>query len=204
MKTPNFIWIKYPKQLENTIQHGSLILDFVPHYKPEWHSILKGEAHSIPEKNDLGIVDILIPGDTIYFHYLSADEENMHKEDGVNYLRIPMHKIFCYVRDGKIIPYGGHVLAKSVFDEDVEEVEVDGKKIPAKLSKSGLVTSLDVSFRENLSKVCYIGQPLEWDEPLEVVPGDIVIMEQLSHHKNIIENIEYFVFSQSDILAILQ
>lgn len=210
MKTPNHVWVKYPKMLENTIQHGSLVLDFVPDFKKEWHSILKGIVHSAPDKNDFGIQEKLteewafIGGDLIYFHYLMADEEKMLKEDGENYLRVDMDKIFCYVRDGKIVPYGGYVLAKSIFDDNVEEVEVGGVKIPAKIGASGLVTSLDVSFRENLSKICYIGLPLEQEEALEVLPGDIVVMEKLSHHKYTIEGIEYFVFNQSDILAKIQ
>lgn len=202
MNTPNHIWILYPKMLENTIQSGNLILDFVPDYHPEWNLILKGDVHSVPEKNDFRITDKLALGDTVYFHYLISDEENMIKEDGKNYLRIPMDKVFCYVRDGKITPYGGYVLAKSVFDNDVEEVDVDGKKIPARVAPSGLVTSLDVSFKINLSKVCYIGQPLDGDELLEVSPGDVVVMEKMAQHKYKIENIEYFVFHQEDILAI--
>tara|TARA_R110000772_G_scaffold33142_4_gene80797 strand:- start:294 stop:959 length:666 start_codon:yes stop_codon:yes gene_type:complete len=217
MKTPNHTWIKYPKLLENTIQHGSLILDFVPDYHPEWNLILKGEVHSSPEKNDFRIQDKLQDGDVIYFKYIVADEENMHEEEiwestesfGMtvkqkvkrNYLRVPMNDIFCYVRDGEIIPYGGHVLAKSIFDDDIEEIEVEGKMIPAKLSKSGLVTDLDVSFRENLSKIIHIGLPLDGGEELELSPGEVVVMEKMSHHKYTIEDVEYFVFHQDDILA---
>jgi len=207
MRTPNHCWVRYPQQLENKISHGSLILDFDPSFHPEWNLILKGVVHSAPETNDFGIQEKLfedwdfLPGDTIWFHYLAADEENMIKENGENYLRVPMNQIFCYVRSGKITCYGGYVLAKSIFDDDVEQVEVEGKMIPAKLSVSGLVTDLDISFRENLSKIVHIGLPLEGEEELGVVPGDVVVMEKCSHHKYKIENEDYFVFHQEDILA---
>jgi len=207
MFTPNHVWVRYPKQLENKISHGSLILDFDPSFHPEWNLILKGVVHSAPETNDFGIQEKLIEdwefvvGDTIYFHFLIADEENMIKENGENFLRVPMNQIFCYVRENKITCYGGYVLAKSIFDDDVEQVEVEGKMIPAKLSASGLVVDLDISFRENLSKIVHIGLPLQGEEELGVVPGDIIVMESQNHHKYTIEGIDYFVFHQSDIIA---
>ena len=207
MRTKNHIWVLYPQQFENKAQHGSLTLYLDTSYSPEWHSILKGVVHSVPETNDFGIQEKLIEdwefvvGDTIYFKYLVADEENMLKEGGENFLRVPMNDIFCYVRKGQIFTYGGHVLAKSIFDDDVEQVEVEGKMIPAKLSKSGLVTDLDISFRENLSKIAYIGLPLEGDEELDLAPGDVVVMESHCHHKYIIEGAEYFVFHQQNIMA---
>jgi len=187
--------------LESRIQKGSLNLYLDPSYSPEWHSILHGIVHNTPETNDFGIVDKLQAGDKVFFKYLCSDEEEMLKENGENYLRVPMNQIFCYVRSGKITCYGGYVLAKSIFDDDVEQVEVEGKLIPARLSKSGLVTDLDISFRENLSKIVHIGLPLDGEEELGVVPGDVVVMEKMSHHKYTIENEDYFVFHQEDILA---
>lgn len=207
MRTKNYVWVRYPKQFENTIQHGSLTLYLDSSYSPEWHSVLHGVVHSAPETNDFGIQEKLIEdwefvvGDTIWFHYLASDEDQMHKENGENYLRVPMNQIFCYVRSGKITCYGGYVLAKSIFDDDVEQVEVEGKMIPAKLSTSGLVTDLDISFRENLSKVVHIGLPLKGEEELGVVPGDIVVMDKMNHHRYKIENVDYFVFHQSEIMA---
>lgn len=203
MHTPNHVWIKYPKMLEDKIQHGSLILDFDPSYKPEWNSILHGEVFSVPEKNDFRIQDKLQVGDKVYFHYLEADEENMLEEDGNNYLKIAMNNIFCYVRDGKIIPYGGYVLSKSIYDDDVEQVEVDGAIIPAKLSKSGLVVDIDIDHRENFSKIHYIGLPLAGEETLDVSIGDVVAMESQCHHKYEIEGIEYFVFHQEHLMAVV-
>jgi len=201
MKTKNYAWLLYPEMLEIKIQKGSLNLYLDPSYSPEWHSILYGVVHDAPETNDFGIVDKLLPGDKAYFKYLCSDEEQMLKEGNENFLRVQMDQIFCYVRNGSITPFGGWVLAKSIFDEGVVEVEVEGKMIPAKLSASGLVTDLDISFRENLSKIVHIGLPLAGEEELGVAPGDIVVMEKMSHHKYQIEGIEYFVFHQSDILA---
>lgn len=201
MRTKNHCWLLYPNLLENKIQKGSLSLYLDPSFAPEWHSVLHGIVHDVPETNDFGIQDKLQIGDKVFFKYIVADEENMLKEDGENYLRVPMNLIFCYVRDGVIIPYAGYVLAKSIFDDDVEQVEVEGKLIPAKLSKSGLVTNLDISFKENLSKIAYIGQPIEGEEDLGLVPGDVAIMESHNHHRYTIEGVEYFVFHQSDIIA---
>ena len=205
MKTPNHIWVKYPKMFNETIETKSgLILSKINDYKPEWNAILNGEVavlapHISPT---LGIDDEILIGDRVYFHYLVADEENILEEGGEKYLRVPVYKIFCLVRAGKIIPYGGHVLAKPVYSDDIQDVDVDGKKVMAKVTKSGLVTEVNVGYIKNSSEVFHIGKPLKGEPELGVEPGDIVVMDKHSHNEYEIEGETYHIYEQRDLLCI--
>jgi co-chaperonin GroES (HSP10) len=203
MRTPYHAWVEYPKMFEETIETRSgLILAKVNDYKPEWHAILHGEVYSPPTKTN--IKQEILPGDKIYFHYLAADSEEMmtSPDNGRKMLRVPESSIFCIVRNGEIIPYGGHVFAKPVYSDDIQEVDVDGKKIMARVSNSGLVTSTQVSFIKNSTIVKHIGPPLHGDD-LGVVPGDMVFMEPNSHKEYEVEGEKYHIFEQSDILCII-
>jgi co-chaperonin GroES (HSP10) len=203
MKTPYHVWVEYPKMFEDTIETKTgLILSKVNDYKPEWHAILHGMVFTPPTKTK--IKQEILPGDKIYFHYLAADEEEImtHPDNGRKMLRVPESSIFCIVREGKIIPYGGHVFAKPMYSDDIQEVEVGGKKIMARVSASGLVTSTQVSFIKNSTVVKYIGESLD-GEDLGVRPGDTVVMEVNSHKEYEIEGEKYHVFEQSDILCII-
>lgn len=201
MKTPYHVWIEYPEMFEKTIETKSgLILAKVNDYKPEWHAILHGIiAFESPKSN---INQKLSVGEKIYFHYLAADEEEMYKLDGKRYLKVPEESIFCVIRDGEIIPYGGHVFAKPIYSDDIKEVDVDGKKIMAKVSASGLVTSTAVSYIKNSTTVVHIGPSLN-GEDLGVRPGDRVVMEQNSHKEYDIEGEKYHIYEQSDILCVI-
>lgn len=206
MKTPNHVWVKYPKMFEDKIQLKSgLVLDKINDYKPEWHATLFGEISDLAPfiHPSLKIEDELQVGDRIYFHYLVADEKNIHEQDGEKFLRVPVYKIFCVVRDGQIIPYGGFVLAKPVYSDDVSEVDVDGKKIMAKVSASGLVTSVEVTYKKDCSKIYFIGKPLRDAPDLGVVPGDEVMMHKNSHAEYEIEGEKYHIYEQQDLLCII-
>lgn len=206
MKTPNHVWVEYPKMFNDKIETKSgLILSKVNDYKPEWHAILHGNIVSLSPFNHpaLRFDDELFFGDKIYFHYLVAIEDNIHEQDGRKFLRVPLYKIFCVVRDGVIIPYGGFVLAKPVYSDDISEVDVDGKKIMAKVSASGLVTTTEVSYNKNTSVVCHIGKPLKGDPDLGVVPGDKVMMHKNSHAEYEIEGDTYHIYEQQDLLCII-
>jgi len=201
MNTPYHTWVEYPKMFKDTIETKTgLILAKVNDYKPEWNAILHGIVFTPPSKTK--IRQEIFPGDKIYFHYLSADEQEMmiHPENGRKMLRVPESSIFCIVRNGEIIPFGGHVLAKPIYSEDIKEIDVDGKKIMARVSDSGLVTSTEVSYIKNSSKVCYIGDSLN-GEDLGVKAGDTVVMEINSHKEYEIEGENYHIYEQTDMLC---
>lgn len=206
MKTPNHVFVRYPKMFNETIETKSgLILSKINDYKPEWHAILHGEVavlapHISPTLN---IDDDIQIGDKVYFHYLVADQDNLHEQDGVQYLRVPVYKIFCVVRDGVIIPYGGFVLAKPEYSCDISEIDVDGKKIMAKLSPSGLVTTTEVTYNKNMSIVHHIGKPLKNAPNLGVKQGDKVMMHKNSHAEYEIEGEKYHIYEQQDLLCII-
>jgi co-chaperonin GroES (HSP10) len=199
MKTPFHVWVDYPSTFEETIETKTgLILTKVNDYKPEWHAILHGEVLTPPSKTRMD--QELILGDKIYFHYLAADEEQIikHPDSGRRVLRVPEGSVFCIIRDGKIIPYGGHVLAKPIYSEDIKEIEVEGKKIMARMSASGLVTSTEVSYVKNSSTVHFIAE-----NDLGVNPGDVVVMDNHSHNEYEIEGETYHIYEERDMLCII-
>jgi len=206
MKVKNHVWVEYPKMYDDEIQMGSIILKKDVSYKPDWNKKLHGIiTHLAPQiSNALGIQDDLEVGDKIYFHYLVSDEDHILEVDGKKYLRVPVYKIFCYVRDGQITAFGGYVLAKPLFDDDIEDVEVEGKKIKAKMSESGLVTSLEVDHRKNVSVIHHIGKPLADQPELDCKAGDQVFMLVKSEHRYEIEGVEYFIYEQENITAVLE
>ncbi len=199
MITPNYVWVDYPKDRKEEVKVGGICLFQDNTYRPEWHLILHGTVVSVPERFHYPVQEKIRVGDKIYFHYLVPGAENQHDKK----LRVPIEQVFCYVRDGQITMVGGHVLAKAVWDEDIQDVDVDGKTIKARVSDSGLVTSVNVDYRKNLSKVYHIGLPLKNSPELDCKAGDEVFMKKFSQQKYEIEGEEYFVFTQKELLCVI-
>lgn len=154
------------------------------------------------------------PGDRIYFHYNTIDEENKYKlEDGRKIYKVRYDQIICVARDGKIIPIGSHVLISMVWDEGVVEIDLDNLKIPGhspvstvkgKMSASGLITELHDKPKHLEGIVEHIGKALKGEPVLDVVPGDKILFLPESDWINVIEGKEYFVMKQRDLIAKLK
>lgn len=148
---------------------------------------------------------IIRKGDRIYYHFNAISEDNRLKgyfEDTKSKtFRVGYDQIFCVVREGEIIPVGGHVLVEKVFDPGVEEIEVKGVKVMAKTSASGLVTEVGSKPVSYAGTIAYIGAPFKCDPDLGLVAGDKIVFTKESDWVNKIEGKEYYVMRQRDIIA---
>lgn len=153
----------------------------------------------------------VMPGDKIYFHFNTIDEENKYTlADGRKIYKVRYDQIICIVRDGKIIPIGSHVLVSMVWDEDVVEIDLTNVKIPGhspvssvkgKINKFNIVTELHEKPKPLEGIVRHIGNSLDGEVELGIVPGDRVIFLPESDWVNVIEGKEYFVMKQRDLIA---
>lgn len=181
--------IEYPKMQEDTIKYGTLEIYDYKEIKPEWKLILHGKVLENPlsKKHQR-----LKKGDLIYFHYLEADEDNMI--DGM--LLVDAKRVFCYVRDGQIHPYGDYILTVPAYPENTEKIEVDGKEITAIIGKSGLVEKVDIKHDKRLTKVVYAGE-----NDLGIDSGDMVIMTRSSDQFYKIEGKDMFPIPKQEIVG---
>ena len=144
-------------------------------------------------------------GDIVYFHYNQLlNEENFieRQEDGALIYRIRYSSIFCRVRLGEITCLNGYVLVSEVYDEDVEDIIVDGKVINKGKTKNGLVVELDSKARTQRGKLEHIGAGVG-DDVRTVSPGELILFRAGSEFKNTIEGREYMVMRHWDIVAIV-
>lgn len=181
--------IDYPRMQDDMIKHGTLELHDYKDIKPEWKLILWGKVieNPIHKKHQR-----LKKGDMIYFHYLEADEDNIVDDT----LLVDARKVFCYVRDGQIYPYGNFLLTIPAYPDNTEKIEVDGKEINAIVGKSGLVEKVDIEHDKRLTKVMYSGT-----NDLGIQDEDMVIMTRSSDQFYKIEGKDMFPIPQEEIIG---
>lgn len=183
--------------------HGNLTLYVDPLFKPGQRKVIVGDVYGVCDEMYpySKIVNDVKPGDKVYFHYNAINEDAL----------IPGHKglwlidydtVFCAVREGNIIMIGGRILAESIYDDDIVEIDVDGLKQKAKLTPSGLVKEINPAYNMHRARLAHIGSPLIGDDPIPINPGDIFYYIKNGDFKNTIEGKEYFVMMQDEILAV--
>jgi co-chaperonin GroES (HSP10) len=197
------VWVVYPKTYQEEAKQGDLILWKDVSYKPEWNVIQHGKVIQTSLGSSMienrGIIDETQIEDTIYFNYAIPEAgDEFYTEDDVRYMRVPLWAIYCSIRKGRIIPIGSHVLTKPIYDEH-EEIEIEGKKIKAKI-QNGLVVSTKVEHDKRFTKIAYIGTPLEGGEFLGLNSGDIVMMDTHCDNEIEIEGEKFFIMKQENIL----
>lgn len=204
--SPNSLIVEVGAQYEDTVQYGSLSIFIDPLFKPTHNARIYGIVKAVPkgkcyneDGNEIE-ADVQI-GDKVYFHYLSTFDENSRIYG--NYYRIPYCWIFCVVRDNDIIPIGGWTLCEKVVENEneFEDVEVNGVKINATTSKSGLVTSVEKVYSTRISEIKYIGKPLKNFDSLNLKKGDKVVIDKNTNFENVIEGKTYYTVRQGDILG---
>lgn len=160
-------------------------------------------SHEPAYKTLADIVPEVQVGDKIYFHYNTVHEENrIRTEDGRKIYKVRYDQIFCSVRNGQIIPIGGWVLMEPAWDEETQEIQLQGQeKVRGKVSASGLVTELHDKPKPLEGIIANIGTQLKGDPELGVKNGDRVFFLPLSEFKNKIEGKEYYIMRQKDIIA---
>lgn len=197
MKSKNCFFVDYPRLHIEEVEVGGIVLLKDPAYKPEENLVLHGTVKYLPSGLNFEFRQMegkIQVGDKVYFKYLAASEHNMTSETGEKLLKVPVDMVFCYVRDGVIHPHAGHALSLAVFDEDVINIDVEGKNIKGKVSESGLVTEIGIMHDEKVTKIAYIDH--EW-----VSNGDTVIMDTYCDDVYEVEGKEYFIIHEENILA---
>jgi co-chaperonin GroES (HSP10) len=88
-----------------------------------------------------------------------------------------------------------------VVEEEFNTVEVNGQKIEAITSASGLVIGINKKPSTKFARLSHIGRPLVGQDELKVGQGALVILNKNSNFKNTIEEKEYYTVRQGDILC---
>lgn len=204
MKAPKHkIIVRADNMYNYYVKHGNLTLYVDPMFKRGHRKVRVADVVSIPQELEswCNVVPEVKEGDRIYFHYNALEEFNIIPDQQGLWV-IDYTEIFCAVRDGKIIMIGGKILSEALFDEDIQEVEVDGVMTRVRLTKSGLVSEVNPEHNLRKARLAHIGTPLAGEEPVPIQPGDVFYYVNNADFKNTIEGKEYFVMNQEDIIAI--
>ena len=200
----NTVIVEVGSALEDTYTYGSLTINIDPEFNPTQYARIYGRVIAVPEGKVYATTgqeiekDVEV-GDIIYFHYLTTSDETncIHG----NYYKVPYYWIFCAVRAGNIIPIGSWTLCEKIVEEEFSEIEVNGVKIQATTSQSGLVTGVSKKPSVKYAKLAHIGKPLVGVNALDATQNDVVILEKNSNFVNTIEGKEYYTVQQEYILG---
>lgn len=200
----NTVIVEVGSALEDTYTYGSLTINIDPEFNPTQYARIYGRVIAVPEgkvyaTSGQEIEKDVEVGDIIYFHYLTTSDETncIHG----NYYKVPYYWIFCAVRAGNIIPIGSWTLCEKIVEEEFSEIEVNGVKIQATTSQSGLVTGVAKKPSVKYAKLAHIGKPLVGVNALDATQNDVVILEKNSNFVNTIEGKEYYTVQQEYILG---
>lgn len=151
-------------------------------------------------------------GDRIYFHFNTIKQKNFVQVDGKHpdrtwYIKVRMDQVFCVVRDGKIIPIGGHTLIEPDWEswEDIqiptysELKDKDGNPL-LKPKDQWIVTKSAPGYRYLKGFVRHVGSALKGDK-CEVREGQRIWYHRNSDFLVKIEGKDFFVIKQRHIIA---
>tara|TARA_R110002072_G_scaffold15510_3_gene62067 strand:+ start:584 stop:1219 length:636 start_codon:yes stop_codon:yes gene_type:complete len=141
----NYLAVRVDKIFSDEIKNSILDLKIRTDLRPTHHTRIFGEVVSLPRKykDDIlpdgevlwsseGIEDFYKAGDKVYFHYNCVLDKAKQIEDDVFF--IPARRIFLKVQCDNIIMSPGFSLGNKVYDKNVSEIELDGKKVMAEMS----------------------------------------------------------------------
>jgi len=140
--------------MEDRIKSTSLDLKIRTDIRPTHHTKIYGEVIGLPRafRDDVmpdgdilwhseGIEDFYKIGDKVYFHYNCVLDKQKQIEDNVFF--IPARRIFLKVQCDNIIMSPGFSLGDKIYDDNVVEIELDGKKTMAQVSEAtGIVIDM--------------------------------------------------------------
>lgn len=150
----NYLTVKVDSLMEDQYKSSTLDLKIRTDLRPTHHTKTYGEVIGLPRayRDDVmpdgdilwdskGIDDFFKIGDKIYFHYNSVLDKQKMIEDKVFF--VAARRVFCKVVDDEIIMSPGFSLGEKVFQDNVVEIELDGKKTMAEVSKeTGIVIDI--------------------------------------------------------------
>ena len=150
----NYLVVKVDNLFEDEIKSTTLDLKIRTDLRPTHHTKLYGEVIGLPRayKDDVmpdgdvlwysqGIDDFYSIGDKVYFHYNCVLDKQKQIEDKIFF--IPARRIFLKVVDDEIIMAPGFSLGDKLYEDNVVEIELDGKKTMAEVSEeTGIVIDI--------------------------------------------------------------
>jgi co-chaperonin GroES (HSP10) len=201
---PNTVVVEVGATMDDTVEYGNLKLHIDPEFNPTHYARIYGRVIAVPDgkaynEEGVEIGKNVQVGDIIYFHYLTTSDETNCIYG--NYYKVPYYWVFCIVRSGNILPVGSWTLCETVVEEEFNHVEVDGQKIEAITSASGLVIGINKKPSTKFARLVYIGAPVGEGIEIDVSPGELVLLNKNSNFVNKIEGKEYYTVRQSDILS---
>ena len=140
--------------MEDRIKSTSLDLKIRTDIRPTHHTKIYGEVIGLPRafRDDVmpdgdilwhseGIEDFYKIGDKVYFHYNCVLDKQKQIEDNVFF--IPARRIYLKVQSDNIIMSPGFSLGDKIYDDNVVEIELDGKRTMAEVSEeTGIVIDM--------------------------------------------------------------
>ena len=150
----NYLTVRVDSLMEDRIKSTSLDLKIRTDIRPTHHTKIHGEVIGLPRafRDDVmpdgdilwhseGIEDFYKIGDKVYFHYNCVLDKQKQIEDNVFF--IPARRIFLKVQCDNIIMSPGFSLGDKIYDDNVVEIELDGKKTMAQVSEeTGIVIDM--------------------------------------------------------------
>ena len=190
--------------MEDRIKSTSLDLKIRTDIRPTHHTKIYGEVIGLPRafRDDVmpdgdilwhseGIEDFYKIGDKVYFHYNCVLDKQKQIEDNVFF--IPARRIFLKVQCDNIIMSPGFSLGDKIYDDNVVEIELDGKPTMAQVSEeTGIVIDMFPKPIEKnlLIKHSSIGKV-----------NDRVLMLDDSNMEIVVENQTYYLLENRDIVG---
>ena len=190
--------------MEDRIKSTSLDLKIRTDIRPTHHTKIYGEVIGLPRafRDDVmpdgdilwhseGIEDFYKIGDKVYFHYNCVLDKQKQIEDNVFF--IPARRIFLKVQCDNIIMSPGFSLGDKIYDDNVVEIELDGKKTMAQVSEAtGIVIDMFPKPIEKnlLIKHSSIGKV-----------NDRVLMLDDSNMEIVVEDQTYYLLENRDIVG---
>jgi len=150
----NYLTVRVDSLMEDRIKSTSLDLKIRTDIRPTHHTKIYGEVIGLPRafRDDVmpdgdilwhseGIEDFYKIGDKVYFHYNCVLDKQKQIEDNVFF--IPARRIFLKVQCDNIIMSPGFSLGDKIYDDNVVEIELDGKRTMAEVSEeTGIVIDM--------------------------------------------------------------
>jgi len=200
----NYLTIKVSNLFEDEIKSTTLDLKIRTDIRPTHHTKIYGEVIGLPRafRDDVmpdgdilwhseGIEDFYKIGDKVYFHYNCVLDKAKQIEDNVFF--IPARRIYLKVQSDNIIMSPGFSLGDKIYDDNVVEIELDGKKTMAQVSEAtGIVIDMFPKPIEKnlLIKHSSIGKV-----------NDRVLMLDDSNMEIVVEDQTYYLLENRDIVG---
>ena len=200
----NYLTVRVDSLMEDRIKSTSLDLKIRTDIRPTHHTKIYGEVIGLPRayRDDVmpdgdilwhseGIEDFYKIGDKVYFHYNCVLDKAKQIEDNVFF--IPARRIFLKVQCDNIIMSPGFSLGDKIYENNVVEIELDGKQTMAEVSEeTGIVIDM---FPKPIEKNLLLKHSSNGKV------NDRVLMLDDSNMEIVVEDQTYYLLENRDIVG---